>query len=333
MARSPHRVETAPSIPGLARYRLVTVASVIGAFVLGIALASSLLILWPDALRQPVSASASAMAGAGALVGMTVLVLLAIWLLLDGWISGFAQQANRQIARLARKRQRQLSLQKELRSAGPYIEVMNRQLKAILAQSEFGVVALIGRLQAVVDATRCEVEETFSSLHEGLRMHEQLRHRMEALLEELQEGPHRLADAEPAAGRGVLNFVIAELTDMDVRFRNSSEALFGVMKSINSNSQAVRVELSDALERIQHHDVTQQRLRQVELALQDMCDHLRGLTELLDDPGWDGAINHPLQARLDQHAEAYVMESQRQAHAVVAGLPIQDAEAPAVELF
>ncbi|MDH4392863.1 MAG: methyl-accepting chemotaxis protein [Aquabacterium sp.] len=147
--------------------------------------------------------------------------------------------------------------------------------------------------------------------------------------------------AETVSGRntttGNMRRVLDDIRAMQQRFAESMQklSLEDVVHAVRSGHQDIADRLADAMGHVQVQDVTRQRVESVQLALNDLDNHLQAMADQLVDKAWDPASLSNLREKLQQQTQHYVMHSQRDAHARVTGqmaLATGGAE-PKIELF
>jgi methyl-accepting chemotaxis protein len=92
--------------------------------------------------------------------------------------------------------------------------------------------------------------------------------------------------------------------------------------------------LSQVLGHIQLQDVMRQRMEHVQIALNEMRDHLLQLSDKSEGPGWDGLFATNFKDLLASHADRYRMASQTTTHlAITGGEANEENSRPTIELF
>jgi len=131
--------------------------------------------------------------------------------------------------------------------------------------------------------------------------------------------------------------VLSDIADMQERFAQSVAQLDldAVIRGVRSGHQDIADRLADALGQVQSHDVVRQRVENVQRALDDLTQHLRQTSQQLNSPGAPALDGPPLSQRMQQHAQSYVMGSERLTHREVTGQQhAADAgSTPRIELF
>lgn len=135
---------------------------------------------------------------------------------------------------------------------------------------------------------------------------------------------------------GNMRKVLGDIAAMQTRFSESlgQLQLQTVIEHIREGHEDIAARLTDALGQLQGQDVLRQRVEGVQLGLDDLDQHLRGLGRALSTPqGAPGA--HTLRDRMDAQVRRYVMPAQHAVHAGVDGKHpgLDTAARPAIELF
>jgi methyl-accepting chemotaxis protein len=132
-----------------------------------------------------------------------------------------------------------------------------------------------------------------------------------------------------------LRRISEKVRGIEALFTESSKVLMDVMDGVGKGNAEIVTNICDAMGQLQFQDITRQRMDQVEHALQGLDEHLKNLARNVIDEDWDGTTQPTLQARMDNHLDNYVMQSQRDAHtAVVGGGSASSSQnRPAIELF
>ncbi|MCX8018702.1 MAG: chemotaxis protein, partial [Rhodocyclaceae bacterium] len=81
---------------------------------------------------------------------------------------------------------------------------------------------------------------------------------------------------------------------------------------------------------MQFQDIARQQIEQVQTALSRLSEHAELVVAALEreSPNWP-----PLEERLDESKDDYVMHTQRLTHAQVIGEKVESETRPAIELF
>jgi methyl-accepting chemotaxis protein len=131
-----------------------------------------------------------------------------------------------------------------------------------------------------------------------------------------------------------LQGIIQDIAALESRFYAASSALREILENVQTSNDDVVTQLTEALGHVQFQDVVRQRVEQVVKALKELAMHSQLMIGKLAEDGWDGTFHPTLRERLDQHADSYVMNSQRDAHSEALGAGANPGgDGPAIELF
>jgi methyl-accepting chemotaxis protein len=131
-----------------------------------------------------------------------------------------------------------------------------------------------------------------------------------------------------------LQGIIQDIAALESRFNAASSALREILENVQTSNDDVVTQLTEALGHVQFQDVVRQRVEQVVKALKELAMHSQLMIGKLAEDGWDGTFHPTLRERLDQHADSYVMNSQRDAHSEALGAGANPGgDGPAIELF
>jgi len=146
-----------------------------------------------------------------------------------------------------------------------------------------------------------------------------------------------LASAQQATERksssSNLRQVMADITAMQDRFASTMGKLQldQVLEEVRTGHEGIEERLSDALAQFQGQDLMRQRVERVQLAMDDLNQHLQGLAEGLTNGANTGKT---IAQRIEEEVGRYVMSSQRATHQQVTGQKVADTQAaPGVEFF
>ncbi|HEY1802924.1 MAG TPA: methyl-accepting chemotaxis protein [Terracidiphilus sp.] len=162
-------------------------------------------------------------------------------------------------------------------------------------------------IAATINSTCARVQQEFVDAQASLRQHE---------------------------AKNSMNHLIEDLSGMQQEFSKNGELLLQVICEVEANYTETVTRLSDALGHIQFQDVMRQRMGHVQEALLEMGAHLVALSEIPDDPDWEGKLERTFKTILDAHLGRYHMASQTMTHLAVSGGQVTDDHSrPAIELF
>lgn len=144
-----------------------------------------------------------------------------------------------------------------------------------------------------------------------------------------------------------LERIIEEISTMENRFTQGSNVLLSVINAVDSGNKDIITRLSETFGFLQYQDVFRQRVEQVQLALNELNQHLQqvnvamesSLEEFMEENSCQttptsAIITPSLQERMAGQKNTYVMHSQRETHASIDGkAPSNDANRPKIELF
>jgi methyl-accepting chemotaxis protein len=147
-----------------------------------------------------------------------------------------------------------------------------------------------------------------------------------------------LADAEVSLkqheANNSMSHLVEDLSSMQKQFSRNGELLLEVISEVETNYAESVNRLSEAMGHIQFQDVMRQRMGHVQDALVNLREHLQELSDLPDNPEWDGQLDRTFKTILDSHLNQYRMASQTQTHlAVSGGAAVAASNGPAIELF
>jgi methyl-accepting chemotaxis protein len=147
-----------------------------------------------------------------------------------------------------------------------------------------------------------------------------------------------LADAEVSLkqheANNSMSHLVEDLSSMQKQFSRNGELLLEVISEVETNYAESVNRLSEAMGHIQFQDVMRQRMGHVQDALVNLREHLQELSDLPDNPEWDGQLDRTFKTILDSHLNQYRMASQTQTHLAVSGGAAEAASnGPAIELF
>lgn len=124
--------------------------------------------------------------------------------------------------------------------------------------------------------------------------------------------------SERNSASGSMRRVLADIGEMQQRFAASAKQLQTMISSIQESYQSIADRMSEALSEIQVQDLTDQRVKAVQLALQDLDQHLRRISRKLNQP--DAEVEPiTFRALLDGQSSRYVSSHQHATHARVTG--------------
>lgn len=153
----------------------------------------------------------------------------------------------------------------------------------------------------------------------------------DGIKDELQRA---VESSERNSASGNMRRVLADIADMQARFAASASQLQSMIDSIQESYEVISSRMASALSEIQVQDLTSQRVQAVQLALQDLDQHLRQLAEQLTDPHGRAPAQAPtLHLLLSRQSERYVSQLQRATHARVTGGPAIEQATTGVEFF
>jgi uncharacterized membrane protein YhdT len=115
-----------------------------------------------------------------------------------------------------------------------------------------------------------------------------------------------------------------------------SSLLLDTRVTIALGNQEILHQLSEAFSYMQFQDVLRQRVEQIQSSITELDDHFSEFSKYIADSFWDGHLEQTLKTRMENHQNQYVMNSQRDTHAVVTGNVNYDGETdnrPHIELF
>ncbi|MGD0831335.1 MAG: methyl-accepting chemotaxis protein [Terracidiphilus sp.] len=143
------------------------------------------------------------------------------------------------------------------------------------------------------------------------------------------------ASLEEHEANDVLKTLVTDLEHMQRDFNSNSELLLDVITEVDANYAESVDRLTHALGHIQFQDVMRQRMEHVQVALNEMRDHMQYMSERAFDFSWDGEFDRHFMEMLEAHKSRYRMASQTVTHLGVAGggAPSAAHERPAIELF
>ena len=142
--------------------------------------------------------------------------------------------------------------------------------------------------------------------------------------------------SDRTSSTGNMRRVLADINEMQQRFSVAAASgnLQGVIEGVKSGHHDIVMGLSEALGKLQFHDVLRQRVEQVQTSLDELDSHLQGMADQMGEKPWDPATMTGLRQRLEQQVAGYVMESQRITHEQALGQPHAAGQArPKIELF
>jgi methyl-accepting chemotaxis protein len=149
--------------------------------------------------------------------------------------------------------------------------------------------------------------------------------------EEMAEARASLEQHEASCA---MSHLVNDLGEMQAEFCKNSQLLLDVISEVDENYAESVSRLSEALGHIQFQDVMRQRMEHVQEALLEMRNHMRDLSEKLDDVSWDGKLDLTFKSILGAHLGRYRMASQTVTHlAAAGGVCTGDNSRPAIELF
>jgi methyl-accepting chemotaxis protein len=139
-------------------------------------------------------------------------------------------------------------------------------------------------------------------------------------------------------GASNMRRVLIDIQDMQQRFADSMAqlSLDRVVAEVMAGHQRIVDQLSDALAQMQGQDLMRQRVQNVQQALQELDAHYLAVAEQMRDKPWDPDSLPPIQRRIAEQEERYVMQSQRAIHAEATGAGGTGAKAgdePRIEFF
>ncbi len=226
-----------------------------------------------------------------------------------------------------RRARRHASIRTELEQAIPYMTVLHSEIVAILEAGDRGVLALVERLDAVLQAARTGVSQVILSVQSAVRAEDLACRHLEMQAPESRPGQQVVP-----APAGILQGVIG-VQAMQEQLRCSSSGLIEASRRLDTMHACIIQELSDAVERIQLQDVLRQRLAEVDGALAEMDEHLNDLVAMMLNPTWDGHVSNGLAQRLRLRSRHYVMHAQRVSAARQMGEAPPANDSTEVELF
>ena len=249
-------------------------------------------------------------------------------------IGAIEMQLNMQTAEFRNNFERIKGLAGEVGALTPLIKVitsiaqqtnllaLNAEIEAARAGSSgrgFSVVAFEVRKLAVrstqaaadiaakINATCKRVEEEMADAYNSLEQHE---------------------------ASSAMSQLVSDLGDMQAEFCKNSQLLLDVINEVDANYAESVTRLVEAMGHIQFQDVMRQRMEHVQLALEQMRDHLMQLSDTANCPGWDCRSQTTFKSLLEAHLSQYKMASQTVTHLAVAGGRVDsDLSQPAIELF
>jgi methyl-accepting chemotaxis protein len=149
--------------------------------------------------------------------------------------------------------------------------------------------------------------------------------------EELTQARSTLEEHEAS---DVMKTLVTDLEHMQRDFNRNGELLLDVITEVDANYAESVDRLTHALGHIQFQDVMRQRMEHVQVALNEMRDHMQNMSEIVFDFSWNGEFDHHFREMLEAHKSRYRMASQTVTHLNVAGGGATAAhERPAIELF
>lgn len=144
---------------------------------------------------------------------------------------------------------------------------------------------------------------------------------------------HAIESSSRNSASGSMRRVLADIGDMQQRFARSASELQTMISSIQDSYQQIANRMTEALSEMQVQDLTGQRVQGVQLALQDLDQHLRHVARQLNQPEAGTASTVTFRQLLDGQNERYVSSHQRATHARVTGGPVVEHAGAGVEFF
>jgi methyl-accepting chemotaxis protein len=148
-----------------------------------------------------------------------------------------------------------------------------------------------------------------------------------------------LARASDQGGREAssqnMRRVLSDIEVLQKRFGEATQSFqVNLVDGVKAGHQDIVLGLSEAQGGIQFHDVMRQRVEHVQVALDELNDHLQSMADQLHDRPWNPETMVTLRQRLQQQVAGYVMKSQVNTFqsATGGGAAVAD-ERPAIELF
>lgn len=129
--------------------------------------------------------------------------------------------------------------------------------------------------------------------------------------------------------------VLADIDALQKRFAEATRSFqSNLVDGVKTGHQGIVSGLAGTLGGIQFHDVMRQRVEHVQLALDELNEHLQSMADQLHDRPWNPETMVTLRQRLQQQVAGYVMKSQVNTFqsATGGGAAVAD-ERPAIELF